>query len=92
MDAPTRKKITRRIASAAGHLKGIERMVEDDNYCVDVIRQIQAVKAALDKVNTLILDNHLQTCVTEAIRGDDPTEREEMLKELTAVFETQAKI
>ncbi len=92
MDVATRKKITRRIASAAGHLKGIERMVEDDNYCVDVIRQIQAVKAALDKVNTLILDNHLQTCVTEAIRGDDPTEREEMLKELTAVFETQAKI
>lgn len=92
MDTSTRKKITRRIASAAGHLKGIERMVEEDNHCIDVIRQIQAVKAALDKVNTLILDNHLQTCVTEAIRGDDPAEREEMLKELTAVFETQAKI
>ena len=92
MDATTQKQITRRIASATGHLKGIERMVQEDTYCIDVIRQIQAVQAALDKVSTLILDNHLQTCVTEAVRGDDPAEREMMLKELTAVFETQNKL
>lgn len=92
MDEVARKKMTRRIASASGHLKGIERMVEEDAHCVDVIRQIQAVKAALDKVSSLILDNHLQTCVAEAIRGDNVAEREVMLKELTAVFETQAKL
>ncbi|MCA9992687.1 MAG: metal-sensitive transcriptional regulator [Anaerolineales bacterium] len=87
MDDETRKTITRRLASAAGHIKGIERMVADDVYCIDIIRQIQAVQAALNKVNTLILDNHLHTCVTTAIRGDEADERERMLQEITSVFE-----
>ena len=92
MDENTRKTITRRLASAAGHLKGIERMVEEDIYCIDIIRQVQAVQAALNKVNGLILDNHLHTCVTTAIQGDDPDEREKMLKEVTNVFEMSNKI
>ena len=92
MDENTRKTITRRLASAAGHLKGIERMVEEDVYCIDIIRQVQAVQAALNKVNGLILDNHLHTCVTTAIQGDDPDEREKMLKEVTSVFEMSNKI
>ena len=92
MDETTRKTITRRLASAAGHLKGIERMVEEDVYCIDIIRQVQAVQAALNKVNGLILDNHLHTCVTTAIQGDDPDEREKMLKEVTSVFEMSNKI
>lgn len=87
MDDETRKTITRRLANAAGHIKGIERMVADDVYCIDIIRQIQAVQAALNKVNTLILDNHLHTCVTTAIRGDEADERERMLQEITSVFE-----
>ena len=91
MDENTRKTITRRLASAAGHLKGIERMVEEDIYCIDIIRQVQAVQAALNKVNGLILDNHLHTCVTTAIRGDDPEEREKMLQEITSVFEMTGK-
>jgi len=86
MDDETKKTVTRRLASAAGHLKGIERMVQEDTYCIDVIRQIQAVQAALDKVSTLMLDNHLHTCVTTAIQGDDPAEREAILQEITSVF------
>jgi len=91
MDEAMRKNVTRRLASAAGHLKGIERMVAEDTYCIDVIQQIQAVQAALNKVNTLILDNHLHTCVTTAIRGDDPDEREQVLKEVTNVFAVHGK-
>jgi DNA-binding FrmR family transcriptional regulator len=91
MDDITRKNISRRLASAAGHIKGIERMVADDTYCIDVIKQVQAVQAALNKVNALILDNHLHTCVTTAIRGNDPTEREAVLKEVTSVFEMMDK-
>lgn len=91
MDDSTRKAITRRLASAAGHLKGIERMVEEDTYCIDVIKQIQAVQAALTKVSTMMLDNHLHTCVTTAIQGDDPVERERMLQEVTSVFEVTSK-
>ena len=91
MDDSTRKAVTRRLASAAGHLKGIERMVEEDTYCIDVIKQIQAVQAALNKVSAMMLDNHLHTCVTTAIQGDDPNERERMLQEVTSVFEMTSK-
>ena len=91
MDDVTRKAVTQRLASAAGHVKGIERMVEDDTYCIDVIKQIQAVQAALSKVSTLILDNHLRTCVTTAIQGDDPAEREAVLEEVSSVFEMTRK-
>ena len=92
MDTKTEKTLKRRIASATGHLKGIERMIDEQAYCIDIIQQIQAVQAALNKINTLLLDNHLKTCVTEAIRGDDPQEREQMLKEVSAVFTTKSKL
>ena len=91
MDETTKKATAQRLASAAGHIKGVERMVREDSYCVDVIRQIQAVQAALNKVSTLILDNHLHTCVTTAVQGDDPAERERVLQEITSVFEVTGK-
>lgn len=92
MDATTKKAVTQRLASAAGHIKGIARMVDEDTYCIDVIRQIQAVQAALNKVSTMILDNHLHTCVTTAVQGEDPAERERVLQEITSVFEVTGKL
>lgn len=92
MDDQTRKAVTQRLASAAGHIKGIERMVQEDEYCIDVIKQIQAVQAALNKVNSMILDNHLHTCVTTAIQGNNPDEREAVLREVTSVFEMRNKL
>lgn len=92
MDEKTRKTITRRLASAAGHIKGIERMVGEDAYCIDTIRQIQAVQAALSKVNSMLLDEHLHTCVSEAVKGEDPAERERMLQEVTSVFTVSSKL
>jgi CsoR family transcriptional regulator, copper-sensing transcriptional repressor len=91
MDDLTKKTVKQRLASASGHLKGIERMVDDDIYCIDVIKQVQAVQAALNKVSTLILDNHLRTCVTTAIRSDEPDERERVLAEITSVFTVSNK-
>jgi DNA-binding FrmR family transcriptional regulator len=92
MDDMTKKAVTQRLASAAGHIKGIERMVADDTYCIDVIKQVQAVQAALNKVSTMILDNHLHTCVTTAIRNDEPDERERVLEEITSVFNMSNKL
>ncbi len=92
MDDTTKKAVSQRLASAAGHIKGIERMVAEDTYCIDVIKQIQAVQAALNRVSTLILDNHLQTCVTTAIQGDDPNERQRVLNEVTSVFDVSNRI
>lgn len=86
MDDETKSAVTCRLASAAGHLKGIERMVSQDTYCIDTIQQIQAVQAALHKVNTMLLDAHLHGCVNEAVSGEDPAERERMLREVTSVF------
>lgn len=91
MNDTTKQTVSRRLASSAGHIKGIERMVQEDAYCIDIIRQIQAVQAALAKVSTLVLDNHLRTCVTTAIQGDDQEERESMLQELTSVFSVTQK-
>jgi CsoR family transcriptional regulator, copper-sensing transcriptional repressor len=92
MNDQTKKAVSQRLASAAGHLKGIERMVGEDAYCIDTIRQIQAVQAALHKVNTIILDSHLHTCVSEAVNGEDPDERERVLQEVTSVFSVSGKL
>ena len=81
-----------RLKSIEGHVRGIERMVEEDAYCIDVIRQIQAVQAALDKVSNQILDNHLNSCLITAVRGDDPEDRERVLKEISEVFAASKKI
>lgn len=67
-------------------------MVEEDKYCIDIIRQIQAIDSALSKVSTQILENHLNSCVTDAIQGSDPKERERVLKEITEVFEMSTKV
>ena len=83
--------ILRRLKNVEGHVRGIERMIEEDAYCIDVIRQIQAVQAALNKVSTTILDTHLNSCLITAVRGGDPEERERVLKEISEVFEMASK-
>ncbi len=84
--------VSKRLRSIAGHVNGIERMVVDGAYCIEVIKQIQAVQAALNKVNDLILEHHLNTCVIEAVRGDNKKERERVLTEIVDVFEMAQKI
>jgi DNA-binding FrmR family transcriptional regulator len=84
--------LVNRLKSIEGHVRGIQRMVEEDAYCIDVINQNLAVQRALEKVNSLILERHLQTCVTTAIRSDDPVERERVIDEIMSVFETTSKM
>jgi DNA-binding FrmR family transcriptional regulator len=91
-DPQEKQKLVNRLKSVAGHVNGIARMVEDDTYCVDVIQQIQAVQAALNKINLLVLEDHMHHCVIEAIRGEDPAERERVLNEISDLFETKAKL
>jgi DNA-binding FrmR family transcriptional regulator len=87
-----RREISKRLKSIAGHVKGIDGMVHKDAYCIDVIKQIQAVQAALYKVTTQILDGHLHSCLTTAVRGEDADEREKVLKEVADVFEMSTKV
>ncbi len=81
-----------RLKTAEGHLRGVQRMLEEDAYCIDVIHQIQAVQSALNKISTEILDRHLNSCLITAVRGDDPAERERVLKEITEVFSAANKV
>lgn len=80
-----------RLRTVEGHIRGIQRMLEEDAYCIDVIRQIQAVQAALNKINAIILEEHLNSCLITAVRGEDPKERERVLQEIADVFEMAAK-
>jgi DNA-binding FrmR family transcriptional regulator len=75
-----------RLKTVEGHIRGIERMVEDEVYCIDIIRQLQAVQAALNKVSSIILEEHLHSCLITAVRGDNPDERERVLREISEVF------
>ena len=83
---------SRRLKTVEGHIRGIERMIDEEAYCIDVIRQIMAVQSALNRVSTIILEEHLNSCLTTAVRGEDPDERERVLKEITEVFETATKV
>lgn len=81
-----------RLKTIEGHIRGIQRMVEDDGYCVDILKQTKAVQRALDKFNSLVLERHLDGCVTTAIRGEDSAERERVIHELLQVFEASSKL
>ncbi len=76
-----------RLKTIEGHVRGVQRMVDDDAYCIDIMKQVRAIQQALHKVNSIILENHLNTCVTTAIRSDEPEERERVLQELLQVFD-----
>ncbi len=91
MNADERTALMRRLKSIEGHVRGIARMVEEDTYCIDVIQQIKAVQAALDKVADLTLRDHLDHCVVEAVRGDDVGKRERVLDEILTVFGAAAR-
>ncbi len=92
MQDEAKKEICTRLKSIEGHVRGVCRMVDEDAYCIDVIKQTIAVQRAMDKVNALILGNHLNTCVTTAIRSDDQKERERVLAELVDVFQAGSKL
>jgi len=60
-----------RLKTVRGHLDGVIRMVEEDAYCVDLMKQVSAAQASLEKVNRVILRNHLETCFSEALSSGD---------------------
>lgn len=69
-----------------GHLNGNIKMLEEDRYCIDVIKQNQAVIAALKRVNEILLEKHFDTCVIDAIESNNHQRRKTVLKEISQVF------
>lgn len=71
--------LIKRLKRIEGQVKGIQNMVEEDRYCVDILTQISAIRSAINKVGTIILENHMKGCVTESIKEGNS---EEMIQEL----------
>jgi DNA-binding FrmR family transcriptional regulator len=92
IDDSMKKSVVNRLRSVEGHIRGIERMVEDDAYCMDILKQIKAVQQALERVSALTLENHLNTCVTTAIRSDDEVEKTRVVTEIMDVFKATGKL
>jgi len=86
MKPETRNQVETRLRRIAGQVAGIQRMVEADRYCVDVLLQVAAVRAALDQVGKLVLGTHVESCVADAFASGRPEERDRKLAELLEVF------
>jgi DNA-binding FrmR family transcriptional regulator len=78
----SREEALQRLATIEGHLRGIRKMIEEDAYCVDVLKQTFAVKRAIDRLEDSLLQGHLSACVPEGIRGGRETEVVQELKDL----------
>ena len=80
----TKQQALKRLAYIEGHLKGIRKMVEEEQYCVDILKQTYAVQRAIDKFEALMLQGHLSTCVVEGIKEG---REQEVVGELNELFE-----
>lgn len=78
-----KERITHRLKIARGHLDKVLQMVQDDAYCIDVLHQMQAVESGLKETGNVILENHLNTCVTDAIKRG---EKDTVINEVMEVF------
>jgi CsoR family transcriptional regulator, copper-sensing transcriptional repressor len=83
MQADKLTDVLKRLAFIEGHLQGIRRMVEQDKYCVDILKQTYAVRRAIEKMEGLMLDNHLHTCVIDGIKDG---REDEVMGELVELY------
>ncbi|MFP4377329.1 MAG: metal-sensitive transcriptional regulator [Spirochaetales bacterium] len=86
LDEKNKQKVENRLKRIEGQVAGIRRMIAEDRYCVDVMTQVSAVVSALRGVEDMVMQSHLNTCMVEAIQGDDETAKQEKLDELIEVI------
>lgn len=77
----------KRLRRIEGQVKGVARMVEEDRYCIDILHQVQAIKSALSKAETLLLRAHAQDCVDDALKKGSLRQKREKILELVELFE-----
>jgi len=88
MQETTQKEALKRLSYIEGHLAGIRRMIDEDKYCVDVLKQTYAVRRAIEKLEALLLDGHLHTCVVAGVREG---REEQVVGELLELYELANK-
>ncbi len=79
-----KNKIIHRLQIATGHLQKVLDMVREDEYCIDIVHQSMAVQAALKKIDEIVLEDHLKTCVSDSIKEGDA---DEVIKEVMEILE-----
>ena len=87
MNDKLKKSQLARLGRIEGQVRGIARMIEDERYCIDVLTQIRAVRAALDRVEQETLSDHMKHCVAHAFHAGDAKERQTKIDELLEVLE-----
>ena len=78
--------LTKRLKRIEGQVRGIERMITEDRYCIDILQQIQAIKAALARVEDGVLKEHAATCVSSAIASGNEKEQRRKFEELVELI------
>ncbi len=86
MDEAHKASILSRVGRIEGQIRGIAKMIGEERYCIDILTQTASVVSALRGVEDLVLEHHLQTCVAEAMRGDEPRLKEQKIDEVMAVL------
>lgn len=72
----------KRLRRIEGQVRGLQRMIEEDRYCIDILTQMAAVRAALQKVEAMVLEDHATTCINETLRTGDPEDQRRKMAEL----------
>jgi CsoR family transcriptional regulator, copper-sensing transcriptional repressor len=85
-NAETKRKALGRLRRIQGQVQGLQRMIGDDAYCVDILLQISAVQGALEQVRKLLLGRHIESCVADAVRSGSRGDRQKKIDELLDVF------
>lgn len=83
MKPETRTEALKRLAYIDGHLNGVRKMIEEDRYCIDVLKQMHAIRKAIEKLEALLLEGHLHTCVIDGIKGG---REKQIVAELRALY------
>jgi len=86
IDGETKVKALGRLRRIEGQVQGIQRMVEEEKYCVDILLQLTAVEGAVEQVQRLLLGRHIESCVADAIRSGSTRDRQKKVDELLEVF------
>jgi DNA-binding FrmR family transcriptional regulator len=86
MDAETKRQALARVRRIVGQVQGIQRMLEDEKYCVDILLQISAVQGALEQVSKVLMTRHIESCVVDSLKAGSERERARKIEELIEVF------
>jgi DNA-binding FrmR family transcriptional regulator len=87
-----KKRLLNRLSRIGGQVEAVGRMIQNDDYCVDVLMQLSAATGALGKVGQIVLENHLQTCLRDAMTSGSKPDQDEKIQELVKLFRKYASV